>query len=251
MDALVDAAWGLAATEDACVVRPSLPILYFGDRRRYETSPRKIITVALNPSHHEFPAADRFQRFPAAAFDPRAADRPASAAYSAALDDYFRIAPYRSWFVWFEHVLRGLGASYYDGAENAALHTDLCSPLATDPTWSRLSPDRQARLLAAGRPLWHRLVERLAPDAIVISLARRYRDEIAFADPRGWRPLVTIPRADPARRPYDAWMQWTSLTAGARTLLVFGPAAQQPFATLDREDRQRVGRAAGERLGAG
>src|SRR4051794_32576043 len=103
MDALIDAAWELSnSTPDACVVRPSIPILYFGDRRRYDASPLKVITVALNPSHHEFPVADRFQRFPSAAvIDPTALDRPARVAYLAALDDYLRIAPYRTWFTWF------------------------------------------------------------------------------------------------------------------------------------------------------
>ncbi|HET7091970.1 MAG TPA: hypothetical protein VFI22_00780, partial [Thermomicrobiales bacterium] len=83
MDALIDAAWDLyATTQEPCVVRPSIPILYFGDRQRYESSPLQIITVALNPSRHEFPVADRFMRFrPAAAIDPTALDRAAKAAY--------------------------------------------------------------------------------------------------------------------------------------------------------------------------
>jgi hypothetical protein len=52
--------------------------------------------------------------------------------------------------------------------------------------------------------LWHRLVAHLAPDVIVISVAGHYRDQIAFADRLGWPPLVTIPRADPAKHPYQA-----------------------------------------------
>jgi hypothetical protein len=225
--------------------------LYFGDRCRYDASRLKIVTVALNPSRHEFPVDDRFRRFPpAATIDPATLDDAARMAYLAALDGYFRHAPYRPWFAWFEHVLRGLDASYDDGAANAALHTDLCSPLATDPTWSHLPPARQARLFGDGRRLWHRLAARLAPDVIVISLARRWRDRIAFADPGAWRPLVAIPRADPAKRSYQAWTQWTRLAGGAPTLLVYGPAAQLPFATLDRDARRRVGRAAWERFRA-
>jgi hypothetical protein len=37
-------------------------------------------------------------------------------------------------------------------------------------------------------------------------------------------------------------MQRTTLPGAKETLLVFGPAAQQPFATLTQEARQRVGR---------
>lgn len=67
--------------------------------------------------------------------------------YLASLDAYFRTAPYTGWFnPSFEPLLRGLGASYYEAAPSVALHTDLCSPLATDPTWSRLDPREQALL---------------------------------------------------------------------------------------------------------
>jgi len=251
MEPLIDEAWRLySQTLIQCIVRPSIPILYFGDYNRYTASPLKIITVALNPSHHEFPDTDRFERFrPAEGIDARPSDAPTRAAYLSALGGYFGRVPYMRWFGWFEQVLIGLGASYRNGQENTALHTDLCSPLATDPTWSRLD-GRRDRLAVDGMALWHSLVEHLTPDVIVISVARQYRDQINFADHLDWRPLVTIPRADPARRPYQALIQRARLTSGKETLLVFGPAAQQPFATLRQEDRQNVGRAVRETIHA-
>jgi len=153
------------------------------------------------------------------------------------------------WFGWFEHVLLGMGASYRGGEANTTLHTDLCSPLATDPTWSRLN-GQQDLLALDGMALWHRLVAHLVPDVIVISVRRHYRDQIAFAGRLGWQPLVTIERDDPAKRPYQALLQRTTLPGGKETLLVFGPAAQQPFATLTQEARQRVGRQIREVLDA-
>lgn len=52
-------------------VDPSIPILYFGDLTAYENSPKRIVTVALNPSNVEFPSpstrfpmAARWDRFP-------------------------------------------------------------------------------------------------------------------------------------------------------------------------------------------
>lgn len=48
--------------DESVVVRPSMPILYFGDRPRFDASPHKIITVGLNPSKAEFPPADPFLR---------------------------------------------------------------------------------------------------------------------------------------------------------------------------------------------
>jgi hypothetical protein len=251
MEPLIDEAWRLyRQTADPCVVRPSIPILYFGNLPQYEASALKVITVALNPSHHEFPVHDRFVRFrPAVGIETSTLDNSARTAYRAALDGYFLDDPYMRWFVWFEHVLLGMGASYRGGAENTALHTDLCSPLATDPTWSKLNGQQDA-LALDGMALWHRLVDHLAPDVIVISVRGHYRDQIAFADRQNWQPLVTIQREDPTKRPYQALMQQATLPGGKETLLVFGPAAQQPFATLTQEARQRVGREVREVLDA-
>lgn len=252
MDSLANEAWRLyVQTSDLCVVRPSIPILYFGDSQRYSASALKVITVALNPSHHEFPANDRFLRFrPAEGINTNTLDQSAQVAYLAALDGYFRGLPYMRWFGWFEHVLLGMGASYGDGEENTALHTDLCSPLATNPTWSRLNGQKDL-LAVDGKALWHSLVEHLVPDVIVISVARHYRDQIDFADRLRWQLLATIPREDPAKRPYQALMQRATLVGGKETLLVFGPARQQPFATLTQAARQSVGRAVRESLDAG
>jgi hypothetical protein len=251
MESLINEAWRLyIQTSDPCVVRPSIPILYFGNLPQYADSALKVITVALNPSHHEFPVHDRFARFrPAESIANGVLDNSAQTAYRAALDGYFRDQPYMRWFGWFEHVLLGMGASYRGGEANTALHTDLCSPLATNPTWSRLN-GQQDLLARDGMALWHRLVDRLAPDAIVISVRGQYRDQITFADRLGWQPLVTIQREDPAKRPYQAVMQRATLPGGTETLLVFGPAAQQPFATLIQEARQRVGRQVREVLDA-
>jgi hypothetical protein len=55
-------------------------------------------------------------------------------------------------------MLNGIGASYYPGRDNVALHTDLCSPVATDPTWSGLGWALRSRLIEGGRPLWQNLV---------------------------------------------------------------------------------------------
>jgi hypothetical protein len=118
------------------LVRPSIPILFFGDDERYAASALKVVTVGLNPSRLEFPSADPFLRFPAARqIDPQ---RPALDAHLAALRAYFRERPYNAWFrPAFEPILNGLATSYYPGTANTALHTDICSPLATDPTCVR------------------------------------------------------------------------------------------------------------------
>jgi len=233
----------LNAANNTAVVRPSIPLPYRGDRNRYASSALKVVTVALNPSRREFPADDPFLRFRAAErVDLRNSGEPARASYLSALHDYFRIAPYRTWFDWFEQVLHGIGASFYDGAPNTAVHSDLCSPLATDPTWSKLDREKDA-LLADGIPLWHRLIEYLTPDVIIVSVAKHIRDRISYANPDGWVPLWTTPRDHLGMGPYDVTCQRIQLASGFQPLLVFGPAARMPFSMLNRASRKEIGRA--------
>lgn len=135
MRELASASWELyrdAVNQGTAVlVRPSIPILFFGDDEKYISSPLKVITVGLNPWRLEFPSVDPFLRFPAARqIDPQ---QPALDAHLEALRAYFRVRPYNAWFrPAFEPILNELAASYYDGtAASTALHTDICSPLAT------------------------------------------------------------------------------------------------------------------------
>ena len=229
----------------AALVRPSIPILFFGDHERYFSSPMRVITVGLNPSRIEFPDGDRFARFPAARYTD--SKPPETADFLRALADYFRVQPYNGWFKpAFEELLCGMRASYYDGAESTALHTDICSPLATNPTWSRLKAER--RLLATdGIELWHRLVERLAPDVILISVAREHLDKIRFRRVGGWRTLYTVERENP----FGVEAIDLEVVPGKRTLLVFGKAANLPFGTVSGRDKRTIGSVIAEAVDAG
>jgi hypothetical protein len=219
------------------LVRPSIPILFFGDSERFARSPLRIITVGLNPSREEFPPAAPFLRFPGSGqrtgYDP--------GAYLASLNAYFRTAPYTTWFnPSFEPLLRGLGASYYEVAPSVALHTDLCSPLATDPTWSRLDPQEQAVLEPAGRRLWHDLVETLQPDIVLISIRRQQLSKLAFPLVK---PAFIVHTVDgPARvRPYHIAAFRHRLATGKAPLFVFGQASQTPFGSISAVDKQQIG----------
>lgn len=234
LGALVARAWELHASETARpaspVVRPSMPILFFGDLDAYRASPRRVITVGLNPSAAEFPASDPWCRFPAMA----APGDHSPDTYLAALSAYFRTQPYSRWFAAFAPLLGGLGASFHAGAESTALHTDLCSPLATSPTWSRLGAAR-GPLAIAGIPLWHELMAALAPDLIVVSVARLYRN--AIAGRATWSEVFRVERA----RPYVAEMAVITPDDGRRVAVLFGPAAQTPFGTLSDTGRAELG----------
>ncbi len=236
---LVDGAWELAARARELapgkVVQPSIPILFFGDLAAYLSSPVRVITVGLNPSLAEFPANDPWRRFPAAAGLAPPLTSDARETYLQALSDYFKTAPYRSWFNRsFEPVLNGLGASYYPAAK-VALHTDIASPVATDPTWSRLGELRRG-LERDGWRLWRDLAELLAPDVIVVSTAREHLHAITpqpFAD---WRELARVER----ERPFVVSGTTISLD-GKLSLVAFGRCTNVPFGSVSFADRRRLG----------
>jgi len=160
---------------------PSIPILYFGDVESYKKSEHKIITIGLSPSHNEFPYPNRLTRFK----NIEKLDLNSNWSnqdidiYLNSLNMYFKHKPY-NWFDSFEPILNGMLASYYPGKINTALHTDICSPHATYPTWSKLGETQQNTLRNEGKQFWNRLVEILQPDLMMISIARKHTKMIRY-----------------------------------------------------------------------
>lgn len=201
------------------VVQASIPILYFGDYEAYYQSPTKVVTVGLNPSRKEFPINES-PRFPTCnGLDLKQ--------YLQALNNYFRPSPdgnpYKKWFNSFEPLLNGLEASYYGDFKNTALHTDLCSPIATDPTWSRLDAAQQTLLRNTGKQLWLDLIAELRPDVILMSVRREYLCDIA--------PDCTLLHSV-AGKNYHFWRHELNLLDSSTISIVFGQAMQTPFGRL-------------------
>jgi hypothetical protein len=244
LDGVVERAWAAhraaIASGIEAVVLPSVPIAWFGDMEAYLDSPLRVITVGLNPSRLEFPSADPFLRFPKAReLTGDVLDAEGRVAYVESMSRYFREEPYSAWFrPSFEELLLGMGASFYGSAPSTALHTDLCSPIATDPTWSGLGPVREV-LREEGVGLWHELVRLLEPDVIVASVARRYLNEIRFEWAGDWRVIHTVER----RNPYLVEARELVMGPSRRATLVFGRAAQKPFATISSAEKRRAGAA--------
>jgi hypothetical protein len=248
IDDLIDEAWHIYREADGpYIIKPAIPILYFGDSERYFQSARRVVTVGLNPSRAEFPDGVGLRRFPAALSltgPPRDAER--RVAYRRALDTYFCTAPYRDWFNAYEPLLNGLGCSYYGSAPSTALHTDLCAPLATDPTWSKLPANVKARLEPDGGRLWSALIEHLAPDLIIASVAREHIRKIDALSPDYWDTIHTIERGNP----YEVRVLEKQLGNGKGCYVVFGPAAQKPFGTVSTKDKLGIGQVLGRTLWA-
>lgn len=161
---------------ESFVVKPSIPILYFGNYEEYKISEKKIITCALNPSSIEFFNSISYNI--EYRFNKNSLNSPSE--YYNSLNNYFLQNPYKRWFNSFEPILNGANSSFYSKEEfpNRVLHTDYCSILATNPTWSHLYPNQIKMLIPDGTKLWYELVEFLQPDVILVSFARKYYNMI-------------------------------------------------------------------------
>lgn len=236
------------------VVRNSLPIPYFGDVAAYMRSPLKLLTAALNPSDQEFP--DGKTRFDIAC-GLQGADE-----LEEQLSAYFKANPYRQWFSAFEPVLRGLGASYGGQMaggphQNTALHLDMCSPIATSPTWSSLGDDDRSKLTETGRKIYEALVDELKPDLVVASLGwdhiRHWDDD--FSAGRTWESVktydTTFDEERPLKRPLRVQARRVvSQRTGHSYLFVNADAANTPFGRFHKDRRTDVGKVLLERVRA-
>lgn len=158
------------------IAKPSIPIVWFGDMAKCRQSPLRIITVALNPSRREFPAENSFSRFMGGdkIWQKRILNRDDLCALHEMLSGYFSHNPYKNWFLGFEKVLNKLDASYYGSTvkSNTAVHIDICTAIATDPTWGKLDDDQISRLIGEGNEslsLFKRLLEYLNPNVVLFS----------------------------------------------------------------------------------
>jgi len=242
MTPLVETAFRLYREADIPpVVCSAIPILFFGDLKRYCSSRIRIVTVGLNPSVNEFPKDNRFRRFPDAEHLSTTPADEKIVTYLRALSRYFHVDPYTGWFdPSYEPVLQGMGASYYRGrAENVALHTDFCSPLATSSPWSDLTANEQNALLNDGPGLWHELIECLEPDVVILSIRRAYRAHINFPCTEPWWLVDTFEGANP----YPVKAARCQLCTGTKgnVIFVWGRAARRPFGPVTRAVKRQIG----------
>lgn len=190
MNDLIESAWKCyRSIQGDFIVKPSIPILYFGDRDKYLKSSLRIVTVGLNPSKIEFPQKAIFSRFISAEninLELVDNNEESRIQYLNSLNSYFRIDPYKKWFKFYEKVLNGLDCSYYDINENTALHIDIFSVLATNPTWSECKIEYQAKLSVYGIDLWHKLILNLSPNIIILSIAHEHLKRIRFHKIQDW-----------------------------------------------------------------
>lgn len=117
---IMDAYWAdfVEKREYTFVVKPSIPIIWFGDMEAYQKSKRKIVTVAINPSNNEFSEIKNTPPYSFCRFhggeklwekDVLTADDK-ELLYSS-LNSYFKDNPYTFWFNAYEKPLNCLDAT--------------------------------------------------------------------------------------------------------------------------------------------
>jgi len=203
LDTLIKSAWNAyqALKSSSFVVKDAVPILWFGDSQSYAASQRRIVTVGLNPSNMEFQDGTHSGtgvRFPKAL--PLVGQPTLSptdiATYAAAMDDYFNRNPFWRWFTQYNKILNLLNASY-NGKQGAhtAVHIDVYTPIATNPTWGGLPQSIRKSLYDP--TLFTNLLSALEPDIILIS-ANSTIVESLFGS-TGW---TTFKPSSPKKRAY-------------------------------------------------
>lgn len=224
------------------VVANSLPIPYFGDLAAYLASPVRVLTAALNPSNQEFkePRFDVYKGL----LGPVELESQLSA--------YFKVNPYEAWFNAFKPVLNGLEASYggtiakNEPHASTALHVDMCSPIATLPTWSNLQPEQRAKLTIAGRKIFEWLVDELKPNIILASLGWVHLEtwNADFEAGRRWESLVkysTKAGDAPMKAPLLVQIKEIASPNGHKFFFVNASAANKPFGKFTTERKRAVG----------
>jgi len=224
------------------VIYPSIPILYFGDYHSYIKSRRKIITVGLNPSYREFPYYNVFTRFKGGEkiYCNEILNDDEKEHYLNILNNYFKknSCPYD----WFEHLdllLQKIECSYYDNKwDNVSLHTDICTPLATNPTWSDFKKTKLSKVIEnEGRSIWHNLIKILLPDVVLMSFSKNYLNKIEYLDITNVELLYTFSKKKDGKdrkKPYDILL-YREVINGKQVNFLYGEGNVKPFLISDKQ----------------
>lgn len=217
------------------VVKPSIPILYFGDIDAYRHSKIKIVTVGKNPSDNEFrrKKTDDYSFFRFKKWNPQTRNLVET------LNNYFYDEPLKAWFSTFEPILNGFGSTYYNEFPNRAIHTDICSPIATFPTWSNLGSN-QDFLFEEGIMIWKKLIDELQPDYILVSIPSELYVRIINEENKELISFDETKNGE-ARPSYKIYSNSYTLSNGKIAKIIFGQAAQKPFGKISKEQKKYIG----------
>jgi hypothetical protein len=237
-----------------------IPIPWFGDSDAFFDSKLKIVTVGLNPSGIEFrKSKDKREKYINGKWQKRfSIDETQHSAnqLKKVLDSYFDANPYMDWFDNFESVLKGANASYFKNEKtHTALHLDLCSPIATKPTWSKLGSQNKkepktssirkqeiyekSKLTVEGQSLFNYTLKMLAPDIVIFGIGRDHRKlHFDFLNDGNLTACDPVLCENPKKNFRIAFKE----ICEKQTLFVNGSANVVPFGNFDTKQKTKCGK---------
>lgn len=226
------------------VVSPSLPVLFFGDLKAYLGEIHKVVTVGKNPSNHEFPYDENGNPSPQERFGINSLNYDAYR-LEASLMDYFKKGTDYKWFNNYEAFLNGLGYSYYQKQDfKRSIHTDMYSPIATNPVWSELDDNQRKLLEEKGVNIWKKLIRAIKPDLLICSFKWNDLDKNVNLKFDNVKTIAEVTKYNNPNKPYDLIVYQAEID-GFKTQIVYGDADRfGPFGPVsDEKDKTRLGRA--------
>src|SRR5205823_2619833 len=117
---------------------------------------------------------------------------------------------------------------------STALHIDMCSPIATSPTWSGLAVEQRAKLTVTGRYIFEWLIDELKPHVVIASVGWSHIDKwnTHFASGRSWERIMehrTAAGGQALRAPLVVQANTIRSRSGHSHLFVNASAADKPF----------------------
>jgi len=183
----------------AGVIPGFIPIIWFGDIKAYLKSEIKTVTVALNPSWHEFSSNSKklslsYQRFLGAdsLLSKTKLNDSDKERLISIYSNYFCEDPYYDWFRCYDTKCMGFVSKYgYEVSygynckpHNTAIHIDYYSALPTDPVYSKLKDDSnciETYNKLPNKDLFKELLGVLNPNVILFSSAyKSFNDCMKF-----------------------------------------------------------------------
>ena len=162
------------------------------------------------------------------------------------LNRYFYDSPY-NWFNSFNEVLNGMGCTYggrMGSSNDIALHTDICTPLATAKAWNDIPKQYRENLKEEGNKIWEELVEQLSPNIIVCSIPQYYLSNLSKINVGKLQELCSIHDKkgnEPRKKPF-VLKKTTIKINDHNVLLVNGPCVNVPFGSISNDQKRSLGK---------
>lgn len=127
-----------------------------------------------------------------------------------------------------------------------AVHTDICTPVATNQTWSQIK-SYQLGAFKGGFELWEDLVEELAPEIVIFSVGSNHLGRRLTNRPvPNWPVICTVTHKGDGKafRSSPFYVHSARLTIGKHlTRAVWGNCHNVPFGSVSHVDKHRIGEA--------